>query len=233
MRILAGIPIFLIAVLYLFSCDTRETEPTDIVLEMEYFPLRKGVYQVYQVKEISYNLISGNQTKNYFLKEIVADSFFNGANNYTFIINRYKKDNLQENWKIDSAWSSRIQGNQIIKVENNVPYVKLVFPVSSGKTWNGNAYNIKGEEIYKMDSVGKPKTINNLPFDNTLVQYQKKDSSSISQDYRVEVYAKGVGMIHKKSIITTNHQENGSLVFPIKIDMGLDLTQTIIEYGKE
>jgi hypothetical protein len=72
-----------------------------------------------------------------------------------------------------------------------------------------------------------------MTFDSTLIQTQKHDSSSISQDYRKEIYAKGFGLIYKRSIITANLQKEGSLVFPIQIASGIDYTQTIVSYGKE
>jgi hypothetical protein len=225
---------FLFTVLGILCCEDRDATPIDLSEERNYFPLQKGNFAIYKIKEIKYSVIQGNTTREYFLKELIADSLLDGSNNYSYVIERYKKNTLaEESWNLDSVWTARIQGPQIIKVENNVPFVKLIFPVKNDISWNGNAYNIKGEETYSMDSVHRSKIINDFTFDSTLVVTHKNDSSSISQDYRAEIYAKGVGLIYKKSIITSNLQNNGAIVFPIQIDRGTDLTQTIIEYGKE
>jgi hypothetical protein len=217
----------------LFSCQDKDETPISITEERDFYPLQKGIYNVYHVKEINYNIITGNLTKEYYLKELVTDSLLDGSGDYSYVINRYTKNTMPDSWKLDSVWTARYQSGQVIKVENNVPFVKLVFPFREGKKWNGNAFNTRGEETYQMDSLYFSKSYNNMSFDSTLVQTQKQDSSSISQDYRKEIYAKGFGLIYKKSIITANSQKDGSLQFPIKIASGIDYTQTIISYGKE
>jgi hypothetical protein len=217
----------------LISCEDKDIAPYSLTEERDYLPLQKGLFNVYHVKEIVYNAISGDAVKEYYLKELVTDSLLDGSGSYSYVINRYTKNSLPETWKLDSVWTARYQASQVVKVENNVPLVKLVFPIKNGKKWDGNAFNSKGEEIYEMDSLYFSRSYNTLTFDSTLVQTQKHDSSSISQDYRQEIYAKGFGLIYKKSIITANLQKNGSLVFPIQIASGIDFTQTIVSYGKE
>lgn len=199
----------------------------------EYFPLGKGAYTVYKVTETKYSIVSGNETREYFLKEVVADSASDDFNNLVYRIERFSKDNEEDPWDLDSVWTARKSGNQFIKVENNIEFVKLVIPVKEGKEWNGNAFNSREKETYRMEMVHQPLLLNDIQFDSTLTQIQKMDSNVVAQDFRTEIYAKGVGLIYKKFIVTTNHQENGSIVFPIKIDNGIDLTQTIIEYGTE
>lgn len=225
--------LFFVIGVVIFSCENKEVEPSNILEGTEYFPLEKGVYAIYKINETKYSSISGNATSEYFLKELISDTITDSYNNVMYEVKRFVKNTEIDEWELDSVWSERKSGNQFVKKENNVEFVKLVVPVKEGKEWNGNVFNDRGEEIYSMESIHQPYTVNDVLFDSTLTQIQKQDSSSVSQDYRTEVYAKGVGLIYKKSIITSNRQENGSIIFPIEIDNGIDFTQTIIEYGKE
>ena len=65
-------------------------------------------------------------------------------------------------------WSVRRTPNQAIVTENNIPFVKIGFPVRDGLTWDGNVLNIMDEETYSIDGIGIPLTTENNTFNTTL-----------------------------------------------------------------
>jgi hypothetical protein len=85
------------------------------------------------------------------------------------------------------------------KKEENITYIKLIFPPEINKTWNGNAQNNLGEQLYEYISVNDPDVQNNMVFDSTLTVLQSdEDDFIIEKDYELEKYAIGVGMYYKE-----------------------------------
>jgi hypothetical protein len=116
-------------------------EMSDISLDQGYdfLPLEIGQFRLYDVEEIVYAVFEPD-TSQYYLKEVIADSLVSGDGTVRYLINRYTGVD-SANLTLDSVWSVRKLENSAVFTENNRDYVKLVFPVEAGKTWDGNAYN--------------------------------------------------------------------------------------------
>ncbi|GAB4334886.1 MAG: hypothetical protein OHK0038_12330 [Flammeovirgaceae bacterium] len=171
------------------------------VKESAYYPLKKGAYAIYEVKKISYNDLGTNDTVQYFLKELVKETIINLTNDTTYLLERYKKDKLELKWEIDSVWSVRKDQNRIIKQEQNIPFIKIVFPEKEGISWNGNALNSLLANEYVIQDFEKPFVINNVKFTNALTVQQSNKNSIVNSDIRKEVYAKDIGLIYKYSFV--------------------------------
>ncbi|PKQ70143.1 hypothetical protein [Raineya orbicola] len=212
----------------------KTLEPDDKRLGYVYFPLEIGRYVIYNVEELTYRVPNNGipQRRVYQLKEIVADTFTNLSGEKQFVLERYTRTSFETPWQIDSVWSALRTGSQAIKFENNVPYVKLVFPTENNKTWNGNAYNDKGEQTYRITDFRKPQTFGELSFPNTLKVNMGKDSSLVSHIQREEIFAENVGLIYlfRKNIRYFSDPPNLGLG---KIESGKIEKFTIVDYGKE
>ncbi|MCS6796593.1 MAG: hypothetical protein RMJ97_11365 [Raineya sp.] len=223
----------IVAGIILVNCQ-KTIEPDGKRLGYDYFPLEIGRYVIYNVEENTYRTSDNGipQRRFYQLKEIVVDTFTNLSGQKQYVLERYVRTALDKPWRIDSVWSALRTGSQAIKFENNVPYVKLVFPTENNKTWNGNAYNDKGEQTYRITEYRKPKTFGELSFPNTLKVLMGKDSSLVSHIERTEIFALDVGLIYKfrKNIRYFADPPNLGLG---RIESGKVETFTIVDYGKE
>lgn len=231
-KILETIKLFVISVVML-SCQ-KNIEPDSKRLGYDYFPLEIGKYVIYNVDEEIYQL-SGNgipQKRLYQLKEIITDTFTNLSGEKQYVLERYVRNNVDAPWQIDSVWSALRTGLQAIKFENNVPYVKLTFPTENNKFWNGNAYNDKGVQNYRITNYQKPLTFGELYFPNTLTVEMGKDSSLVSHIERREIFALDVGMIYmfRKNIRYFSDPPDLGLG---KIESGKIEKFTVVAYGKE
>ncbi|HXA02719.1 MAG TPA: hypothetical protein VNW99_12065 [Cytophagaceae bacterium] len=181
--------------LILFSCKTKE-ETFDI--GADYFPIKpKGSYIIYDVQRIIYGA-SGPDTSNYQLMEMVGDTaLLNGQLYYK--VWRYTRPDASGTWPAqpDSVWEEYNNTAQAVKIENNRRFVKLVFPVTENKTWNGNVMNTYPSDDYIMQRVGRSYTVNGHYFPITLKVVQGNDTSLVNEDQRYEVYAKGIGLVDK------------------------------------
>lgn len=195
--------------------------------------MQKGQFQIYNINEIIYTL-GDPDTFIYQLKTVVIDSFLNAESTYTYVIHRSVRDEASEPWTYKDTWSSRLVNNQAIESEENIDFVKLIFPFEVGIKWNGNAFNNRGEEDYELESEGT-KTLNDETFDDCIVIKQRDNQDFIVNfDQRYETYAKNVGLVYvdKTQLFYCSDADLGCIGKQI-VDEGVIYKQTIVDYGVE
>jgi hypothetical protein len=138
-------------------------------------------------------------TKHYQLKEYIESNFIDNSGRNTQRIERYIRKNDTTQWIIRNVWYANSINNNIEKVEDNIRYVKLIFPIKIHKQWDGNAFNVFDMQKYEYTSIENPYVVNGINYPNTLTVTQKDETSLIHKDYAVEVYAKNIGLIYKRS----------------------------------
>jgi hypothetical protein len=195
--------------LILFGCSTNEPKPSDAA----YFPLKVGNRWMYTVEETTISRAAcpddGVTVSKYELQVIVADSFPNTENGFTYVIHRSKRLNPTDAWTELDTWSSKLSGNKIVNNESNISFVKLVIPVADNLAWNGNQFNNKlelnglNEDEYKATLAGQPYTISSaLTFPKTVSVVQNDQQKNLLyRDSRLEVFAFGVGLVYKESYL--------------------------------
>ncbi len=223
-----------IGVIFLYlglaSCN-KTIEPDDKRLGYVYFPLEIGNYLVYAVEEKNYTILDSNRVF-YQLKEVVADTFTNLSGQKQFVLERYRRNNELENWRIDSVWSALRTGSQAIKFENNIPYIKLVFPVERNSSWNGNAYNDKGERTFRITEFRQSRRYGDIQLPNTVKVLMGNDSSLVTQFKREEIFAENIGLVFMQRINVRFKSDAINLGKGL-IESGKVEKFTIIEFGKE
>ncbi len=227
---------FLVCMVTVWSCNTSEVDPDTGRLGYDYYPLEIGQFSLYEVEQTTYSLTTAPVTIRYQLKELVADTFTDLTKEKAYKIYRFTRPQAQVRWKDtpDSVWTAKRTLNRAIRTENNVPFVKLVFPVAEKQTWNGNALNVWGEEAYQLESVGKPYQVLENSFDHTLTVVQHNDSNFVRNERRVEVYAREVGLIYQERYKVQYCGANSvNCTSPDQIDFGTKYVQRLLTYGKE
>jgi len=197
---------FLLAIIF-SGCKPSKVDPAQVDLGYDYFPLAIGDSIIYDVLTIDYSSLGGSiDTQNYQLLEVIADTFVDDESDIAWRLERFSRPDSSANWPLDpdSVWTAKVTPYQAIKVESNIPYIKLVFPVENGVKWDGNALNTiakkEGDE-YRIEDLGLPDTIGNNIFNNTLKVIQPFNTSKIGKYERSEVYARNQGLIYKESIL--------------------------------
>ena len=230
---------YIALIVLISSCSNQDEsiKPKD----SDYFPLKVGVYQIYDVEETRIDQV--NTTKLiYQLRTMVSDSFPNLEGGYTYMITREKRTNSVFPWQPVDVWTARLDARQLVIQEENISYVKLVFPLSNGLIWNGNALNTLGGDEkcgsntfcdnYQLENRNSNFVVNSgLAFAETVTVNQNNNSDVIvSQDVRKEVYARSVGLIYKDSRIV-EYCTTPDCLGKQQIDKGFIVKQVIREYG--
>ena len=195
----------LIFILFIGSLACTEqleiTEP--FYPETILFPLESGNYRDYAVTERIYFTSTDVETRVYQIREEVGPSFQNIQGEQSFELRRFSRNGIDESWNLDSLWISRIDSNpslRSVQVENNVPFIKLVFPAAEGKKWDGNALNNKAVETYEITEIienyNAPLGSLSFPVGVKVLQQEDDDELTI-RDIRYEVYSPNIGMVHR------------------------------------
>ncbi|MFN8356353.1 MAG: hypothetical protein U0Y10_17990 [Spirosomataceae bacterium] len=213
-----------------WACSSSEPTPADA--GYGYFPLQKGQFVEYDVTETVYSLTGATSTSVFQLKEVIGDSFADLSGQTSYRVERYRRANAVASWQLDSVWTAKQVTDQLIKTENNIPYVKLTFPVRRGQKWNGNVYNALGKDDYEMDAADKNYSYNGQQYEAVLTVIQQNDSTLVSQNKRIERFAQGIGLIYKENTVLFLCAQAGC-VGQGKIDYGVKRIQTIKTYGKQ
>ena len=216
---------------FFWKCtETKELSPDE--LGTTYFPLKTGMYSIYQVYGTRYISSDDSTVFSYLLKESVLDSFQNLETGISYIIERQKKYNEVDPWAIDSIWTARKDERTAVLVENNIPMVNFTFPFKETKTWDGNKLNDKNEDEFEMIQIRQPYTDSFGSYERTVTVIQEDlPDIYVKSISKKEIYSEDRGLVYKENIIL-NYKQGDYYGLEI-IESGLKYFQHLIEYGEE
>ena len=213
-----------VSILLSFGCKKSNSESVNYYYS--YFPLDVDAWIEYDVLDIIHSEL-GSDTAVYQLKEITTEEFLDNEGRLTYRIERYWRDDSNANWSVKDVWYSNKTTTTAEKVEENVRFTKLIFPINTSKYWDGNAFNNLGEWEYYYDSLHKPKLINNLSFDSTITVIQRDNENVVEYEKVKEIFAVDIGLIYKSHIDLDINLSN-----ILDINSGRELEMTVTAYGK-
>ena len=251
--------------LFLFSCKKTDAPQNVALLKgVNYFPLEVGKYITYEVDSIIYRIQSGSEcifvsdTSHSFLKEIIVDEYVDNEGAINFVVERFKKKLATDSWKIDDVWYTKKTETQVERVEEDLRFIKMIFPVREGENWKGNAFIyvdtiVVGNDNmvfygfwsndYKYESVDVKEEIGTYTFDSVMTVVQS-DASDFKINYRnsIEKYARNVGLVYKEmqildrqccGIDDTAAARDSCYQVPweVNAEKGLILYQRVIDYN--
>ncbi|WP_461099301.1 hypothetical protein [Spirosoma luteolum] len=197
----------------------------------DYQPLEPGRYVEYAVSETRYALNAPAVQRTYQLREEIGQPYraVDGDTAYTLL--RFRRSTAAQNWQTDSIWTIRRQTNAVIRTENGLDFVSLLFPARDGQTWNGNRLNALGEDDYTIRNAGQPYRVSAAGFDQTVTVVAQDDSTLVSQDKRLAVYARGVGLIYRERIQLQYCSSSPACIGTNQIDYGTRQYYRLTGYG--
>lgn len=212
------------------ACDDCEDQ---LLSGTFFFPTEIGRFVEYDVVEEEYPLGKSVLVRRYQWKEVMAERYTDPTGQPLFRIARYRRNADGQRWDADSTITLRVVTDHAVRNENGKEYVKMVFPVSEKKGWNGNLYNNGGEDNYELKNVNKAYIVHKTTFDRTATVVQQEDSTLVNQDKRVEVYAAGVGLVYREMIQLQFCSSAPTCVGKAQIDFGTRRYVRFRNAGKE
>ena len=216
-----------ILILNIISCK-KDSGDTVQELSSDYFPMNQYSYIDYAVTEITYDDFFNPvkiDTINYELR-VEVDSLKLNQNGFSEAqLIRSVRESDTSNWRVADVWFARKSNTKLEVVEENINFIKMVYPVGKDKTWDGNAMNTMPEQIYSYLEVNSEVTIREILFPNVVKVERGRILNLIEDESHQEWYAEGLGMIYKndRSLSTSPDGE---------IESGRIVTYVIQGYGK-
>lgn len=225
------------------SCGEETIEVDGSVEGKDYFPVDLGREWIYQTDSIVYDESKGIiDTLSGYVREVISESLSDG----TFIITRSYTKDLTEEWEITDIWSGRIEDRKAVRTEENLSFIKLVFPPNKSSQWDGNALfdenvetTVAGEPIqpyqgwdYEIVSIDGTYSQDTISVSNIVEVLQVDVVSVIDRRYSLERFAKNIGLVEKKMMILDCQCSSvpDSVPWEEKAEKGFILTQKLISY---
>ena len=207
MKVFKKIVFSCVLVFLIYSC--KKDPNTNIDLHYDYFPLKTGNWIIYNVDSIVYNDVTEMiDTLSYQIKEKVDSSFIDLEGDTAYLLYLYKRNADTLSWSMYKTRTAKLTNSTAEKVEDNLRFIKLAFPISEDKSWKGNSYfNTSDDDLecygswdYEYSNIHKKIDSLKVSFDSTITILQVDDAPLTNKDYLLEIYAKDVGMVYKKHI---------------------------------
>ncbi|MFM1744380.1 MAG: hypothetical protein RLZZ630_317 [Bacteroidota bacterium] len=223
-NLLPSISIALVLLLFV-SCSSEMDEvtlpdPEGTLL----FPIDTGLTRIYAVDSIYWDDFTGtHDTLNYLIREKIADTFNDLQGRPTQRIERFREV-PGDGWIIDRVWTTNRTNTTAERTEDNLRFIKLVFPTREGVTWNGNSLNTLPAENYRITKTGSD-TAAGMTFSTTATVLQGDSvGNRITRQYGLEKYAQGPGLTYRRNVSLTYN-------FPLTtVRSGYIYTETLIDY---
>ncbi|MBK8705391.1 MAG: hypothetical protein IPN33_18700 [Saprospiraceae bacterium] len=246
----------LAALLCGMACQSREVEELSIDQGYDYQPLSVGRWWIYEVDSLVYDPApSGTLIDSVFfqLREEVADTFRDNNGALAYRIVRSERSNASAPWQVKSVYALTPGEQRLIRTDNNLNFIAMVFPVAAFTQWDGNAFiddnliiPIAGEPMalfkgwnYRYTTVDEPLNLSDLYFPKVATLVLADNENLIERRYAQEQYARGVGLVYRElQLLDTqcnvccngNFASCESLPWEDKGETGFILRQRLIAY---
>jgi len=185
--------LLIIILLSLISCK-KELELRTHIIDFSFLDTTLKTEFIYIFDSIYIDAeINRFDTFSFLIKERI-DTFFFIDNQKIYRLERYKKENNINKWQLTDIWHFYIYKNNFIKVEENIPYVKINFPIELKKQWDGNMFNNLDKQIYLVDSIIEK----NNKITCYITHYYKE--SLVDKYHSYEAYTKNIGLTEKSIV---------------------------------
>lgn len=220
-----------LAIIICYSCSKKDEETVLPDLGHDYAGLVVGKYVVYNVDSFFYDDFDNSiDTSYYQIKEVVDSEFEDLEGEQAFKIIRYRKEIDSTNWVLIDVWNSKVTQTNFQKTEENIKFIKLIFPIGVNDTWNGNSMNSIGIMPYEYTAIDQAETIGGIGLSTVLTVLQLDNVNLVEEYYHEEKYAKGVGMVYQKQVdISQKVFNSGTGLF--ERSLGTDITMTLSSFG--
>ena len=221
--------IFVVIILVCFcACEKKSA---NLFTDYQYFPLAVGQYQIYEVYEVKYSLSQAPSISKSYLKEQISNVNNSSNQQKHFTIERYKRISANQPWQIDSVWTGQLYPNKAIRTENNIAFVKLIFPIQISQFWNKNELNSLPEQMISYKTRSGNFQIDDKNYTNVISVVIKNDSSLLSKQKNIEIYAPKFGMIYLENANLSYCQSSPDCIGKNIIEYGFERKMKLIEFG--
>lgn len=248
MKQLFFIAVLLAPLLWMVSCETTEDDYR-VDAGYEYFPLEVGKYKIFRVDSTIFDPTGDSAVifSSVLMKEEITDTLSGNNGELLFKIERFQRTADTLPWQVTKVFTASVQDNKVIVTEDNLRFIRLVFPPKERKSWDGNVHfdpglivTVAGESLemfkgwsYRIEQAGTQDTVGTFVFDDVVTVQEADSENLIELRSAVSKYARGVGLVYRELWILDTQCIDACAGQPWeeKAEKGFILKQRLIEYN--
>jgi hypothetical protein len=181
----------------------------------DYFPLAIGTEWRYELDSIVLRTQVGGilyDSVRLEAREILQDTLRDLAGNLWYRGERYDRRADSLTWRFRQTFLLRQDEQRAYRREDNLEFVKLVFPVDDNQRWDGHVafdpyrdIEVAGQPIqiyadwdYRYQSLDQPGNVGNITYDSLVVVEGADYENLLNRRLALETYARGVGLVYRE-----------------------------------
>lgn len=225
-----------------FSACKQDEESAPLEFGYDYYPDVLGTYVIYNVDSTKYDdffrpvLVTKRSLQ---VKERLQSTFLDNKDRKSVRVERFERNTADDEWELTRIYYFTKTTRAVERVEENLRFIKFVFPPILNQTWDGNKY-IETTDInkyltdwtYKITASNAATTLGSNVFPETVSITLRDKETLIEKVLAKEIYAKGVGMIYREWW-NLEAQSNFDLPWEQRAERGTIVKMQAIEYGVE
>ncbi len=205
---------FLLLLFLLLTTCTEETEVVPIDFGYDYFPLGVGRQWTYRTDSLIYRPGAGSNqvdTLRRMTRVRLTDTLRDNTGALLYRAERYGRTD-STGWQLQSVFTLGREEQRAFTIEGNLRFISLVFPVETGRTWEGHAFldsfqffTVAGNQIqllknwdYAYETVDAPFALEDTSYGHTTTVRLAEAENIIELRRGRAVYARGVGLIYRE-----------------------------------
>ncbi len=238
--------VFILIIFSIVACGGKYEDYKFDNSGKNYFPLEVGNTWIYAVDSIIYdNEGLDVDTSHNIIKEVVTDSFIDGAGHTNYTIVRFQKDGV--NWVETENWYALVTERQAIRIEENLRFIRMTFPVQKNVYWDGNSFidtenvivKVAGEPIKMYDNwrygyvqVDTSLVVNDVQYNSVHTVLECDNENRLNRRFSEAKYAENVGLVYRKMIILDTQNSSNTEPWEQKAEQGFILEQSLLSFEK-
>lgn len=235
---------FVLAMLFFFSA-CKNSSYDDVLADKQYAyqPLEVGRYTIFDVDSLHYNFInpSTQQVDSFRFQQMekITDTFYDNAGRLNYRFELFRRNDATATWRLRKVWYGLTTATTFERQEDDLRFVKLIFPPTADVYWNGNKYvPATDSNVFKLylnwnyhyTAIGTPATIGLNNFTECLFVSQVDEENLIDKKLSKEIYAKNVGLVFKEFLLINKQDVVSSWSNPFKAN-GDHVIMKVNSYG--
>lgn len=213
----------------MLSCK-KEVDVLKPQILTDYYPLKVGNIITYKVDSTVFvNLGTVKTIRSYIMRDRIDSVITDNLGRPSYKVRRSVRSQLDTTkWADTYSYLVTYDSTQkrLELVENNLRFIKLASPLSTGVQWNGTSFiNSSIVELqylsdwrFVYENVRRPFSVNGISYTESLTVNQRNDSIGtptnknfyFEKTISKEVYSKSIGLIYKEFLHEAWQPANGS-----------------------
>lgn len=208
------------------------------------YPVDSGHYVIYDVDSILYTYsapVHSNDTVHYQWMEMIGDTIIDNQGRVARKVYCYRRPDSLSQWNLSELRQVLQTTTNLQKTEEDLTFIKLVFPPSLNENWNGNIYipstaindqySVFAGWNYFYENMDTTYSFAGLTANNAVVVSEVNQVNLVSKTVRTEIYAPNIGKVYENYEILNDNTPYNPGAWDTVAESGFSLYMRAVSYN--